>query len=97
MAKILMMSERRVIGTTPIFVCGYRTWRLPFIARFAGATEISLVIYDESAGFIGHVHGLFRSAVRINPTGVRVRSEVDRSILGLSSRLPECQSPALRV
>ncbi len=27
MTRILMMSERRVIGRTPIFVIKYRTWR----------------------------------------------------------------------
>jgi hypothetical protein len=27
MMRILMMSERRVIGRTPIFVIKYRTWR----------------------------------------------------------------------
>ena len=52
-----------------------------------GAETESLMMdrHDEmSAGFIGHVHGLFRSAVRMNP-GIVSADRHDRQIDGTGS------------
>src|SRR5580700_6094613 len=56
-------------------------------AKVFGAEAESLMMdrHDEmSAGFIGHVHGLFRSAVRMNP-GIVSADRHDRQIDGTGS------------
>jgi len=56
-------------------------------AKVFGAEAESLMMdrHDEmSAGFIGHVHGLFRSAVRMNP-GIVSADRHDRQIDGTES------------
>ena len=56
-------------------------------AKVFGAEAESLMMdrHDEmSAGFIGHLHGLFRSAVRMNP-GIVSADRHDRQIDGTGS------------
>src|ERR1700726_764188 len=57
------------------------------LTKAFGAETESLMMdrHDEmSAGFIGHVHGLFRSAVRMNP-GIVSTDRHDRQIDGTGS------------
>jgi hypothetical protein len=57
-----------------------------FAKVFGAETErLMMDRHDEmSAGFIGHVHGLFRSAVRMNP-GIVSADRHDRQIDGTGS------------
>jgi hypothetical protein len=57
-----------------------------FAKVFGAETErLMMDRHDEmSAGFIGHVHGLFRSAVRMNP-GIVSADRHDRQIDGTES------------
>ena len=57
------------------------------LAKVFGAEAESLMMdrHDEmSAGFVGHVHGLFRSAVRMDP-GIVSADRHDRQIDGTGS------------
>jgi len=63
------------------------------LAKAFGAEAESLMMdrHDEiSVGFISHLHGLFRSAVRLNPVGMIAES------MKMSLTLLLCQQPALR-